>query len=52
MTGRSSLLRGKHFFSVTETLVPVLQPGDIAVIDNLSAYKVAGVQDAIKAAEL
>ncbi|APX86030.1 IS630 family transposase [Methylorubrum extorquens] len=35
---------------VTETLVPVLQPYDIVVMDNLPAHKVAGVQDAIKAA--
>ncbi|BDL41089.1 hypothetical protein MSPGM_36790 [Methylorubrum sp. GM97] len=35
---------------VTETLVPVLQPDDIVVMDNLRAHKVAGVQDAIKAA--
>ncbi|GJD58426.1 hypothetical protein MTDSW087_02416 [Methylobacterium dankookense] len=34
----------------TETLVPVLQPGDIVVMDNLPAHKVAGVQDAIEAA--
>ncbi len=35
---------------VTETLIPVLQPGDIVVMDNLPAHKVAGVQDAIEAA--
>jgi len=42
---------GRRFRSyVTETLIPVLQPGDIVVMDNLPAYKVAGVQDAIEAA--
>ncbi|WP_193373782.1 IS630 family transposase [Methylorubrum extorquens] len=35
---------------VTETSVPVLQPDNIVVMDNLPAHKVAGVQDAIKAA--
>ena len=42
---------GRRFCSyVTDTLVPVLQPGDIVVMDNLPAHKVAGVQDAIEAA--
>jgi transposase len=42
---------GTRFCSyVTETLVPVLQPGDLVVMDNLPAHKVAGVQDAIEAA--
>lgn len=42
---------GRRFCSyVTKTLVPVLQPGDIVVMDNLPAHKVAGVQDAIEAA--
>ncbi len=41
---------GRHFRSyVTETLIPVLQPGDIVVMDNLPAHKVARVQDAIEA---
>jgi transposase len=41
---------GTRFCSyVTETLVPVLQPGDVVVMDNLPAHKVAGVQDAIEA---
>jgi transposase len=35
---------------VTETVVPDLQPGDVVVMDNLPAHKVAGVQDAIEAA--
>lgn len=42
---------GRRFRSyVTETLVPVLHPGDIIIMDNLPAHKVAGVQDAIEAA--
>jgi len=42
---------GTRFRSyVTDTLIPVLQPGDIVVMDNLPAHKVAGVQDAIEAA--
>jgi transposase len=42
---------GTRFRSyVTDTLVPVLQPGDSVVMDNLPAHKVAGVQDAIEAA--
>ncbi len=41
---------GRHFRSyVTETLTPVLQPGDIVIMDNLPAHKVAGVRDAIEA---
>ena len=35
---------------VTETLAPVLHPGDIVVMDNLPAHKVAGVREAIEAA--
>jgi transposase len=34
---------------VTETLIPVLKPGDIVVLDNLGAHKVAGVREAIEA---
>ncbi|SEG68011.1 DDE superfamily endonuclease [Methylobacterium sp. 190mf] len=42
---------GRRFRSyVTETLIPVLQPGDIAVMDNLPAHKVAGVRASIEAA--
>jgi len=41
---------GRRFRSyVTETLVPDLQPGDIVVMDNLPAHKVAGVREAIEA---
>jgi transposase len=42
---------GTRFRSyVTETLIPVLHPGDIVVMDNLQAHKVAGVREAIEAA--
>ena len=32
-----------------QQLVPTLRPGDIVVMDNLSAHKVAGVRQAIEA---
>jgi hypothetical protein len=32
-------------------LAPSLQPGDIVVLDNLSAHKVPGVREAIEAAQ-
>lgn len=35
---------------VEQHLVPVLQPGDIVVMDNLSSHKVKGVREAIEAA--
>ena len=35
---------------VERVLVPALWPGAIVVMDNLSAHKVAGVQEAIEAA--
>jgi transposase len=42
---------GRRFRSyITDTLVPVLQPGDIVFMDNLPAHKVAGVREAIEAA--
>ena len=34
---------------VEQVLAPALQPGDVVVMDNLAAHKVAGVQDAIQA---
>jgi transposase len=34
---------------VDEVLTPTLQPGDIVVMDNLPAHKVAGVREAIHA---
>ena len=36
---------------VEEVLVPMLQPGDVVVMDNLPAHKVTGVREAIHAAE-
>ena len=36
---------------VEEVLTPTLQPGDIVVMDNLPAHKVAGVREAIRAAK-
>jgi transposase len=36
---------------VEEFLAPALQPGDVVVLDNLAAHKVAGVREAIRAAE-
>jgi transposase len=35
---------------VEQVLVPVLRPGDVVVMDNLSSHKVAGVRTAIEAA--
>ena len=36
---------------VEQMLAPALQPGDVVVLDNLAAHKVAGVREAIKAVE-
>ena len=35
---------------VEQFVVPILQPGDIVVMDNLASHKVAGVREAIEAA--
>jgi transposase len=35
---------------VEQHLAPILKPGDIVVMDNLSSHKVAGVREAIEAA--
>ena len=35
---------------VEQMLVPVLQPGDMVVLDNLSSHKVAGIEEAIHTA--
>ena len=35
---------------VSQVLVPELVPGDVVVMDNLAAHKVAGVEQAIRAA--
>lgn len=35
---------------VTDALVPVLEPGDVVVMDNLQAHKISGVREAIESA--
>lgn len=43
-------LDGELFVAwVKQGLAPVLQPGDVVILDNLSTHKVAGVQAAIAA---
>ena len=40
---------GIHFRSyIADTLAPLLQPGDIVIMENLSAHKVAGVREALE----
>ena len=34
---------------ISRCLAPTLRPGDIVVMDNLAAHKVAGIRDAIEA---
>ena len=34
---------------IEDVLVPVLRPGQIVIMDNLSSHKVEGIQDAIEA---
>jgi transposase len=36
---------------VQQQLVPTLHPGDLVILDNLSAHKVSGVRSAIEAAQ-
>jgi transposase len=44
-------MNGNTFLAyVEQVLVPSLSPGDIVVMDNLSAHKVPGVRQAIEAA--
>jgi transposase len=44
-------MNGNAFLAyVDQILIPTLTPGDIVVVDNLSAHKVAGVREAIEAA--
>ena len=44
-------INGEKFRAyVEQILVPTLRPGDIAVMDNLAAHKIAGVREAIEAA--
>ena len=43
-------MNGECFLAwVEQMLAPTLQPGDIVIMDNLSAHKVAGIRDAIEA---
>ena len=43
-------MRGEVFRAyVEQMLAPALQPGDVVVLDNLAAHKVAGVREAIRA---
>ena len=35
---------------VEQALAPTLKPGDVVVMDNLAAHKVAGIEEAIAAA--
>ena len=35
---------------VEQALAPALSPGDVVVMDNLAAHKLAGVREAIQAA--
>ncbi len=45
-------MNGAAFKAYTEQLLaPSLEPGDIVVMDNLSSHKVAGVRQAITAAD-
>jgi len=42
-------INGKIFLAwVKQELLPTLHQGDIAVMDNLSSHKVAGVKEAIE----
>jgi len=44
-------MNGNAFLAyVEQILVPSLEPGDIVVLDNLSAHKMPGVRQAIEAA--
>src|ERR1700739_32693 len=43
-------MNGNAFLAyVEQVLAPTLKPGDVVVLDNLSAYKMPGVREAIKA---
>ncbi len=43
-------INGQRFLAwVDQALAPTLKPGDIVVMDNLSAHKVAGVRQAVEA---
>jgi transposase len=43
-------VNGTLFYGyLQQCVVPTLQPGDVLVMDNLSAHKVAGIEDLIRA---
>jgi transposase len=43
-------MRGEIFRAYVEQMrAPALSPGDVVVLDNLAAHKVAGVEEAIRA---
>jgi transposase len=45
-------MNGAMFLAyVKQQLVPTLRPGDIVVMDNLPAHKVAGVREAVETAQ-
>jgi len=44
-------MNGNAFLAyVEQVLVPTLKPGDVVVLDNLSAHKVPGTRESIEAA--
>jgi transposase len=44
-------MNGNGFLAyVEQVLAPTLKPGDVVVLDNLSAHKVPGAREAIEAA--
>jgi transposase len=44
---RAAASRAAFRAYVEQALVPALQPGDVVVMDNLAAHKVAGIEEAI-----
>src|SRR5258708_13788098 len=44
-------MNGNAFLAyVEQVLAPTLKPGDVVVLDNLTAHKVPGIREAIEAA--
>jgi hypothetical protein len=43
-------MNGNAFLAYEQVLAPTLKPGDIVVLDNLSAHKVPGIREAVEAA--
>jgi len=42
-------LNGENFRAwVQQSLLPILRPGDIVVMDNLAAHKVSGIRQTIE----